>query len=1042
MNKGNSKHFQGLSSSKLHLRVNGYDLMVVTPPEVELEMATGQLNVVIANNDQLAVQMYFESGPINSLPNQSIAPPVPSPTVSSNKLINPKVISQLVAEARQKEAEKMQQKKLAKANPFGLKGKQKESPQQLKVATVKTGTPQSSFTVTDHADCGSNGKLSEFKFRHSESGLVHIDTLGEVEIRVRAMRYYRGERMESEITKLTAEPWPLNESIFAPRALECESQSLFNSHEVANRAANTDWLRMLQKPSFSAFLSGVCAQAAHAASTVTAEEQSNIDVDDFDEEPKLTKVTGKTKSKELKKAAKTVIAKNRDRSDSDKAKGARAAGAAFTSGKFSSMIDELRMLTVMGGDLAKGGTHPAMMFEQLKRKLTTSDKSRAHAHITTIFELYAIFSEEGDGFDIRLKEYRRMMEACNILDKETGCGWPVLQTIFQQANEDAEATQELKDMPIAQATPEEVAAAAAAAVPAKGKKRGKKGKKGKKDPKAQMDKIQRALETQQRNSEKDRENTDESMLRYEFVEAVVRIAVLKYLNTGSSNGSLKKGPLASTPAKALLMILNRNIIPAIRRFHEGSVGIPQLTPEAKLKQQEHKRELEGALLSKGVPASLLAATKGSGSDARNANAVQFTRGGSGNGPEPRSPRLVPKSSKQPKSSPLLGAAANTSTRQIQKQMQKMNMIEKEKLMPTKQEIVQVWLKTHGTPPLDICVRQHAVLESNAFRLTRLYLHSVDVTLKKYKSLLTAVFLKFTTGMYEMQEDESVSVGVTKPFKMTIDGWLAFVMAIGFIKSPKRNNNASAGEPTPAATEGGNSAASAAPAGLQWDNDFTVNKARLCFVRSKMGSYNEMNRSKTTCLSFVEFLEAVCRMAELKALPTLEQINLVDSKNVIKFYGVMRKVRAKLGSPDGGKKPKDGEENVTTKDKSKGTSAKGSAVAAFSKGRGGSGKGGKEKEKEKEVTLPPYIAADPEDAHLVVKHTWEVKDISLELSNAGSDKGQETVTAFNRTTLHMLRGQTFQVVDKPGKEVCIYCTNLLLLCAKLLTIDGMCYYLFL
>ena len=49
----------------------------------------------------------------------------------------------------------------------------------------------------------------------------------------------------------------------------------------------------------------------------------------------------------------------------------------------------------------------------------------------------------------------------------------------------------------------------------------------------------------------------------------------------------------------------------------------------------------------------------------------------------------------------------------------------------------------GTPPLDICVRQHAILESNAFRLTRLYLHSVDATLKKHKSLLVSVFRKFT-----------------------------------------------------------------------------------------------------------------------------------------------------------------------------------------------------------------------------------------------------------------------------------------------------------
>merc|ERR1712070_222073 len=143
----------------------------------------------------------------------------------------------------------------------------------------------------------------------------------------------------------------------------------------------------------------------------------------------------------MRKAAKNLIAKQTGKSP------AVGSVAAAATGKWGSMIDELRLLTAMGGGMAKGATHPAMMIEQLKRKLTTNDKSRVHAHITTIFELYAIFSEEGDGFDIRLKEYRRMVDECDIIDKESGCDWKALAKIFEYANAEAEATQVLVNDP-------------------------------------------------------------------------------------------------------------------------------------------------------------------------------------------------------------------------------------------------------------------------------------------------------------------------------------------------------------------------------------------------------------------------------------------------------------------------------------------------------------------------------------------------------------------------------------------------------------------
>merc|ERR1712072_532056 len=122
------------------------------------------------------------------------------------------------------------------------------------------------------------------------------------------MRYYRGERIESEVQRLLVEPWPLRKSIFWPRSKECESQSLFNAEEVANRCANTDWLRMLQKPSFANYLGSICAQAAQAAQSSNSIEADDSVLGIADEQER------KPKSQLMRKAAKTVIAKQTGKS--------------------------------------------------------------------------------------------------------------------------------------------------------------------------------------------------------------------------------------------------------------------------------------------------------------------------------------------------------------------------------------------------------------------------------------------------------------------------------------------------------------------------------------------------------------------------------------------------------------------------------------------------------------------------------------------------------------------------------------------------------
>ena len=55
-----------------------------------------------------------------------------------------------------------------------------------------------------------------------------------------------------------------------------------------------------------------------------------------------------------------------------------------------------------------------------------------------------------------------------------------------------------------------------------------------------------------------------------------------------------------------------------------------------------------------------------------------------------------------------------------------------------------------------------------------------------------------------------------------------------------------------------------------DDNFTKREARLCFTWSKMLVADEVKRETAwTTMRFLDFLEAQCRMSELKDLPTGE-----------------------------------------------------------------------------------------------------------------------------------------------------------------------------
>jgi len=118
----------------------------------------------------------------------------------------------------------------------------------------------------------------------------------------------------------------------------------------------------------------------------------------------------------------------------------------------------------------------------------------------------------------------------------------------------------------------------------------------------------------------------------------------------------------------------------------------------------------------------------------------------------------------------------------------------------------------------------AVHNKNEFRRTRLYNEEVNDILKPKLPVLKEIFITYCKGKPHSR---------TKYPIMSIEEWCDFLNAVNMI-----------------------------------DDDFTKREARLSFTWAKMRNSDEVkNRDRITSMNFMDYLEGLGRVSEMKTIPT-------------------------------------------------------------------------------------------------------------------------------------------------------------------------------
>jgi hypothetical protein len=129
-----------------------------------------------------------------------------------------------------------------------------------------------------------------------------------------------------------------------------------------------------------------------------------------------------------------------------------------------------------------------------------------------------------------------------------------------------------------------------------------------------------------------------------------------------------------------------------------------------------------------------------------------------------------------------------------------------------------------------------------FRNERMYLEPVDIVLRKHLPVLISVFQQL------VNMDTKEKKGASEPV-MSMDEWMAFMKQLNF-----------------------------------FNEDFSPKAARLVFVWSKMRSSDELGkRAEFTSMFFCDFLEALCRTAELRLWPSSERMKAAECKTIKEYW---------------------------------------------------------------------------------------------------------------------------------------------------------------
>eukprot|EP00198_Chlamydomonas_reinhardtii_P003541 XP_001692877.1 flagellar associated protein [Chlamydomonas reinhardtii] len=127
----------------------------------------------------------------------------------------------------------------------------------------------------------------------------------------------------------------------------------------------------------------------------------------------------------------------------------------------------------------------------------------------------------------------------------------------------------------------------------------------------------------------------------------------------------------------------------------------------------------------------------------------------------------------------------------------------------------------------------AVIQSNTFRSERLYHEEVDLVFKKHSVLLKALYSRYRL--------KPVGGGL-RPKVLKLDGWQQFMNDASLV-----------------------------------DSQFTLQDASLAYLWARMYTIDEIkDYARYTCLSFTDFLEALGRVADMKALPAASDLDLAGA----------------------------------------------------------------------------------------------------------------------------------------------------------------------
>lgn len=151
------------------------------------------------------------------------------------------------------------------------------------------------------------------------------------------------------------------------------------------------------------------------------------------------------------------------------------------------------------------------------------------------------------------------------------------------------------------------------------------------------------------------------------------------------------------------------------------------------------------------------------------------------------------------------------------------------------ESVEMLFNENVVPRVPVAARH----EPNAFRRERLYVEEVDALLKKNKNLLQAIYSRFRLPPRG---------GGVRPKLLKFEHWMVLADSAGFI-----------------------------------DETFGIGQTAICYTWSRMMVIDEVKDfAKFESMTFIDFLEALSRVADQRELPTPDEVSAWGFSNVLEW----------------------------------------------------------------------------------------------------------------------------------------------------------------